>query len=387
MLRRLAVFVLFVLSILAGSYLGGASEPAREIRIRPGTVVRAAPVAKAKRLGVVAEETSLEELGRQGSWIRVRFEGRIGWVSVSALAAADSPPLGVEVDPTHPVSSRPADPERLAQAKKLLGAGAKPGRLGPYALVSDLGDVDRLAFLSRIAAGIEEVYKTRYGRQPIGAPAETIVLFAREAPYLDFLRSDAVLSGAEASGHSGYGIVAIWDGGRPAREIAETLIHEIGHLLDRRAIGPQLPPWLDEGIADDLAHANVSELGAIDPSRLGGASFRAGERIQYFGARAALRQLVEALAEGQATPLPELLAMPWERFVGPGADLHYAEASFFVRYLLAGDEGRLAPGFRRFLEATAGGAAPSAAALTEALGRSWPELEAGFKAWVAAQES
>ncbi|HXU31023.1 MAG TPA: hypothetical protein VN851_10645, partial [Thermoanaerobaculia bacterium] len=209
-----------------------------------------------------------------------------------------------------------------------------------------------------------------------------ILLFEREGAYRTYQDAEGALAGAEASGHSGYGLVAIWDGGRPTREIAETLVHEIVHLVNRRAIGPQLPPWLDEGIADDLAHSRIGEDGALDPATLGGTAFKAGARIQYFGAKAALRQLVEAQGEGTAPSLPDLLAMPWERFVAAGADLHYAQASFFVRYLLSGENGALAPGFRAFLNTVSDGGEPSAEALEKALGRGWPKLESGFRAWV-----
>ncbi len=388
--RRLARFAVgpvlgLTLGLLAPG-VGRAAEPI--LHARAGTVIRRAPNAKAPRIAVLAEPADLPRIGQQGAWVEVRWQEKTGWVSLAGQAdAADNQPLlGSAAEPTHPVAARKPDPGRLARARGLLGSALgkspKSTRLGPYPLVTDLSAPERIAFLDRVAGQVEALYRERYGRTPIGAPAETVLLFENEGAYRTYQDAEGALAGAEASGHSGYGLVAVWDGGRPTREIAETLVHEIVHLLNRRAIGPQLPPWLDEGMADDLAHSRIGDDGALDPATLGGTAFRAGGRIQYFGAKAALRQLVEAQGEGAAPSLPDLLAMPWETFVGTRADLHYAQASFFVRYLLAAESGALAPAFRTFLTQVAEGGEPSAEALEKALGRTWPELEAGFRAWV-----
>ncbi|MEP7012397.1 MAG: hypothetical protein ABJC13_18915 [Acidobacteriota bacterium] len=386
MLRRHLSPLAFVFALL-GSGLGRADEPT--LHVRGGTVIRRAPKATAPRVAVLAEETDLPRIGQQGAWVEVRWEKATGWVSLAGLAGVlgAEPLLGSAPEPTHPVAARKPDPERLARARGLLGSAlpksAKTGsHLGPYPLLTNVAAPERIAFLDRTAGQVETAYRERYGRTPIGAPAETVLLFENEGAYRVYQDAEGALAGAEASGHSGYGLVAIWDGGRPTREIAETLVHEIVHLLNRRAIGPQLPPWLDEGIADDLAHSKIGDDGALDPSTLGGTAFRAGGRIQYFGAKAALRQLVEAQGEGTAPSLPDLFAMPWETFVAEGADLHYAQASFFVRYLLGGENGTLAPGLRAFLNAVADGGEPSAGALEKSLGKNWPELEAGFRVWV-----
>ncbi len=393
---------LALLAISCGIAAGIAFGAEPLLHVRAGTVIRRAPNAKAPRVTVLSEAADLPRISHQGAWVQVRWQAITGWVYLAGQSGGESgqPLLGSAPEPTHPVPARLPEPGRLARARTLLGATnpaksdpkAKKGtaidksgaRLGPYALVTDVSSPDRIAFLDRVAGQIEAAYRERYGRTPIGAPAETVLLFANEGAYRVYQDAEGALAGAEASGHSGYGLVAIWDGGRPTREIAETLVHEFVHLLNRRAIGPQLPPWLDEGIADDLAHSRLGDEGTLDPASLGGTSFRAGARIQYFGARAALRQLVEAQGEGTAPTLPELLAMPWETFVGAEADLHYAQASFFVRYLLSGEAGALAPGFRAFLTAIAEGGEPSAAALERALGKSWLELETGFRAWVVA---
>jgi hypothetical protein len=103
------------------------------------------------------------------------------------------------------------------------------------------------------------------------------------------------------------------------------------------------------------------------------------------GARAVLQGLIEAAGSGTLRPLSELLALEWGDFVRQRGEQNYAQASFFIRYLLQGEQGTLAPGFRSFLAEVAGGAPPDPERLREELGRSWPALDAGFRLWLLNQ--
>jgi hypothetical protein len=298
-------------------------------------------------------------------------------------SAAAARPAGAR--PVRPVEARRPDPSRLKRARARLAGRETASFLGPYALYTDLQDKVRIQYLDRLAAQMEDIYRARYGRQPIGQPAEAIVLYAQESDYQAIQGQDAQLARLSASGHSGYGIVVLFDEGRPRYEVGSTLVHELAHLLNRRALGPLLPSWLDEGIADDLAQSQVSDAGRLQPGTLGGLTVRYGARIQMFGPRSALQQLVVALEEGKTLPLPELLALDWSSFVSHEGSLSYAQSSFWVRYLLDGEGGALAPKFHAFLDAIAAGEPPAPEALRQRLGRSWPELETGFRAWVLAQ--
>ncbi|MGH2628331.1 MAG: hypothetical protein ACRDHY_16965 [Anaerolineales bacterium] len=239
-----------------------------------------------------------------------------------------------------------------------------------------------------MAAAFEDAYRGRYGLAPVGEPAETVVLFAGEAAYRAFQEREAQLAGLAASGHTVPGPVALFDGGRGRAEVAGTLVHELAHLLNRRAIGPALPSWLDEGIADDLALSRIDEAGRLAPGTLGGAVVQEGHRRELFGAPAVLHRLAAGIEEERLRPLPELLDLDWGPFVaGAGARLHYAQASFWVRYLLDGEGGALAPAFRAFLAGVAAGGSVAPEALRSRLSRSWEELEAGFRAWLLAEEA
>jgi hypothetical protein len=238
-----------------------------------------------------------------------------------------------------------------------------------------------------VAGQVEGLYRSRYGREPLGQPAEVALLYAGEETFRAFLAEDAGLGGLTATGHVGYGIVALYDGGRPAGEVGATLVHELAHLLNRRALGPMLPSWLDEGIASDLAGSRIGLDGTLDPARLGGTTMRHERLVRITGAKAGLQLLVEAAGQNTLRPLPELLALDWDDFVRRDGERNYAHAAFWIRYLLEGEGGALAPGFRAFLDSVAAGGPPSPEALRERLGRSWDELEAGFRAWLPARNA
>jgi hypothetical protein len=350
--------------------------------VTPGTRLLAAPREGAPAIAVLSLYANLTVLDHRPGWVRVRFRRDTGWVAFQGDLSGAEPPLGSEPEPVRPVPARPPDPERLERARSRLAPPEVTGRLGPYPLYTDVRDAERLRFLDRVAGQVEGLYRGRYGREPVGRPAEVVLLFAGEGTYRTFLDEDVRLAGLPATGHSAYGIVALFDGGQPAEEVGATLIHELAHLLNRRALGPMLPSWLDEGIANDLASSRIGPDGGLDPSTLGGATLRYERLIRRTGARGSLQRLVNAVDREELRPLPELLALDWDGFVRPDGDLNYAHAAFWVRYLLAGEGGALAPGFQAFLDAVAAGSPPEPKALRERLGRSWEELDAGFRSWV-----
>jgi hypothetical protein len=365
---------------------GEVRGAAEQIWLVPGMALRGEPDRAAPALAVVEVIANLPVLERRGEWARVAYRRQEGWVLAPQKAA--EPPLGSAPEPVRPVPALPPDPGRLARAREMLGtvaaaSASAPGRLGPYPLLTDVERPDLLAFLSRAAEAAETVYEARYGRKPLGEPAEAVVLFADPRRYQAFQASEARLAGLAASGHSGHGIVALYAGAESPAPIAATLVHELTHLLNRRALGPALPPWLDEGLAGDLGGSAFSAEGDLLPELLGGEAVASPGRIDYHGSRAALSRLAEAIEAGSAPSLEVLLTLPWEEFVDPArSELCYAASALFIRYLLTAEDGSLAVPFRGFLAAVAEGRPPSADALVQHLGRPLPRLEPGFRAWV-----
>jgi hypothetical protein len=295
------------------------------------------------------------------------------------------PPLGNAALPVLPAAPRPPDPRRLARARALLSGAVKTGRLGGYKLYTDLDNPERLRLLDALAAGLEGTYAARYGLRPVGKPAEAVVLYARQSEFEVLQRQDPKLADVEASGQYGYGVVALFDGGRAGTEVGSTLVHEITHLLNRRAVGPQLPSWLDEGMAEDLALSRLEPDGRLVAGSLGGAVVRGGQRLQIYGALSSLARLASAVEAGKLLPVGQLLALDQQAFVRDQARLTYTHSAFWVRYLLAGENGSLAPAFHSFLAAIAAGGPASPEALGARLGRPWEDLDKGFAAWVRAE--
>ena len=292
------------------------------------------------------------------------------------------PPLGRATELTLPLPGRPADPGRLERARGRLGAGALERRAGPYRLVTDVADATLLARADRLASGLEALFAARYGLRAVGEARETIVLFADDAAYRAEQAADRELAPvAAATGHAGHGLVLLYRGERHADEVLGTLAHELAHLLTRRAIGPALPPWLDEGIADDLGASRIDTAGNLLPDTFSRSERPRDREVEISGGEAGLRRLVSALVAPDPPRVETLLARDWESFVAaPGAELAYAQATCLVRFLLA--ERELAGPFRGFLAAIAGGAPATPDALLRALGRSADELDRGLRAWV-----
>lgn len=350
--------------------------------LEPGTRLLAEPRAGAPAVWVMEAYANLPVVERQGQWARLRQGSHRGWVLLPEPQDLP-PPLGRDPEPPRPLPARPPDPEWLAVARSFLSGNEASGFLGPYALYTDAWDSRLLRYLHNLVSQVEGTYIQRYGLQPVSEAAEAVVLFARLKDYQDFLRQEERLAHLPARGHTARGVVALFWGFRSPPAVGETLVHELAHLLNRRSLGPALPPWLDEGIAEDLAYSRLDETGSLEPRELGGEILESSGGRHFRGAPAALILLDQGMAEGRTLPLPALLALPWEEFVDPGREqLHYAQSAFFVRYLMEGEEGRLAPDFRAFLRSVAAGGSVVAEALQEPLGREWTELEEGFREWV-----
>lgn len=214
----------------------------------------------------------------------------------------------------------------------------------------------------------------------MGAAAEAVALFRTRASYEEYVRR----SGGPRSetGHVAGGLVALYRQGRLMEDVRTTLLHELTHLLGKRALGPALPSWLDEGMADDLANSRVGEGGRLVPGSLSETTLHSGVFFETHGGAASRELLRGQLAGGRLIPLAELTALDDEavRSVTPRG-FAYAESSFFIRYLLAGE---LAGRFRGFLREVAAGMPATPEALLDALQTSWPALDAGLAEWILA---
>jgi len=360
--------------------------PVGEVWVRPGSPLRERPDAAAEAVERTASWVLLPVVERRDGWAAVLRGGRPLWLADAALSGPEERPLGSEPLPPGPVAPAPPDPALLAEARRLLGPEAWEARLGPYVLLSDLPTREPVASLAAAVEMAEGAYRARTGLAPAAAAGGTIVLFAREASYRELQAGEEGIAGLPASGHALGAFVALFAGGQGGDETASVLLHELAHLLNQRAIGPALPPWLDEGLAEDLAGSARDAAGRPLPGTYGGLLRREKERWSATGGSAALAEAARALERAPGPLLPGLLELDRDRFLGgepPGVS--YALAFLFVRFLFEGEGGALAPAFRAFLADVAAGAPATAAALGARLDRGWPAVEAAWRAFVAAE--
>ena len=176
------------------------------------------------------------------------------------------------------------------------------------------------------------------------------------------------------------------------------LVHELTHLLQRRAFPGSLPRWLSEGMAEDLAWCRVDESGRLQLGSIQGLFFMKGSAridVDSQGPSAALGHYVGMLDNAplgphgieKALPLEDLLAFD---LAGLGnvqggylrgvSRLKVTAAGLFVRFLL--DDGPRAKRFRTFLASVAAGGASDSQALIRALDAEPSALEHAFDDWV-----
>lgn len=360
---------------VAGERAETPPAPKRLVWVQPGVRVRQSP----SRESVVVDQTEqilhLEVVEEEGAWLRVADGGQLeGWIDLDE-PRDPTPPLGMGTLPPTPVAAQSASPEILARARELMGDDAEAVQLGPYRGWADFHDPGLLHSLQRVAASAERAYRARYGLEPIGEPSETLLFFGRRKTYEAFRDSWSGLEGLDSGGHTGGGVVALYRYGRTQVELELTLAHELAHLLNRRALGPALPPWLDEGLAEDFAQRGLPQL--LSPSGLENRYFlQRGDRVVFFGSPAAVERLRSALAERAVPSFGELLDLDWQAFVrSDDSSLHYATSGLLVTHLL---ESR-GVAFHAFLEAVRDGQFPDMETLSASLGVSAQALDRSFR--------
>lgn len=352
----------------------------------PGQPVLAAPgVAAGGR--VLPSLAYLPILAREGGWSQVLYQGDVGWVDESwkpphARRAARQGGIRRHVEPP-----RASSFERVHKARKILGQRRTDRKLGPYKLWTDVHDAELLSFLDELAVVAEEAYFARFARLPSGDPLRTAVLFAREEDYRVYGAASGLGDGH--SGHAGGGVLASYTAGRPRGDVASTLVHEIAHLLNARALSWDLPPWLEEGMASELGGVWVEATG-VD-----GADGRRGSVVASFRGYddhdQRMVHLAEQSKEGRLPELARILLLDRDGFYKRDTGLHYSYSAALVRYLLDGDRGRYRDGFQRFLERVANGYLANPALFLDSFGTKETSflvaLDRDFRSWIAAEHT
>lgn len=362
----------------------GRYDARPDVWVSPEMPLFGAPAADAEVVLTFDRYANLPLLEERDGWRHVRWRDHRGWL---APVPDDGPILGNDPEPPGPLPARTPDAERLAAARALLGLGTSVRKLGPYTLYTDSRNQMLLDRLARLATQLDDIYASRFGRRAIGEPAEAVILFEHQADYRTFQHQSASLAGLNAAGHAGWGMAALYRGDQDLDDVTAVFIHELTHLINRRAIGPGLPLWLNEGLAEALSSSRILPWGGIDPEAWGGHRRKAGPRTLFSGEWVARKNLQHALAEDALPALDNVIGLDDDSFQhrSPRPGLHYTLAGSFLRYLLDGDEQKHRAAFRGFLADVASGGAPSGEALRTLLDTSWDMLDTGYRAWLVEQ--
>ena len=367
------------------------SSESRYVWVQPGVSLHAEPDFQSPILETVTSIRNLSVIRRSGDWYWV-WVPRSGarplraWVRLEDYRHPEPEAL-LQADPVLPLPAAPPDPERIAIARgQMRDSGVEVG-CGPQTIVTDAPETDVVRLCARLTGSLESLYRERYGLEPVGPPAEAILVFGQREAYLAFRDLEPVsLDTGLAHASPGRGYMALYTGQRPTGEVMATLVHESTHLLNRRSLGPALPAWLNEGMADDLAQSRIDTAGRIDPEKLGGEVRQEDGKIVRSGGLAAAIELQEAIRDEALPSLRDLVAMEEQQFHrADRVQLHYALSSLWVRYLVSDADPALRDGFRHFLQDIAGGTALEPELLTDRLARDWDELESDFRIWIHLQ--
>ena len=305
---------------------------------------------------------------------------------ISAESAAPVVPV--------PVVAEPSRGSPLARALALLGDDYVTRDLGEWTLYTDLDRRRVVRAFEQFAPRVEPAYRERFGLAPLEpVDAESIVLFTREEDYRLYLEDEPQLAGVVSAGHAGNGIAVLFSGGRSPEELTGLALHELTHLLSRRATATPLRPWLEEGIASDLGYNRVEGSGEIRLGTLArgsGTSYvtrtAGGNLVSSFssGPRAMLWFLLEQRRIRNGVPLVELLDLTQTEFLaGEDVQLRYATSGFLVRFLLDGEKRMYRESFLAFLQRAAAGGPSGGVGLEAALGVRLEELSAELDSWLA----
>lgn len=363
-----------------------------QVWVEGGVPVRTSPHPDSEVLARVEFLGNYSVIERRGDWFHIHryfADHRVldGWIVLDGYEEPSIERLQ-RPEPVLPLMAVPPEPEKVRRARSFMEGGGVEARCGPYILFTDARDSSIAEDCGQLASRLEGVYRDRFGLSPVGSPAEAIFLFLSQDSYDAFISDDERIP-AEKGGHAApaSGYLALHSEDLPRQAVISTLVHELTHLINRRALGPALPPWLSEGLADDLAESRLDELGHLVPGELGGFSLTSEAVIQHFGGTVSTGNLIEALDSSELPELRDLVQMGSEEFhEAPREALHYALSSFWVRYLLSGAPGSEPAGFRAYLAAVASGESITRGLLIDRLGGDWRRLEAGFRTWLRFQK-
>lgn len=260
-----------------------------------------------------------------GVWIRIRFAGIYGWFlerakQVDQVAAFYENPSRMErrsrlaeLARSH-FARQPTELTWTLDSRHENGVAAgEPTVSVPVRIFSDRGR-RVVRPLRELGVCLPDLYASRFGPVTSSGPLPVdIFVFADQEEYERFAAQELATSIQESGGLELDGLVLI-DGEATDLNVIGTVAHELAHVLNRFSFAQeQLPVWIEEAIAEDVAHA-VEEALVLDDSlcsRPGGWSrTRVVESTEFVDGKATRRSDTQRSGRGRSILCYE----------GPGVD-------------------------------------------------------------------
>ncbi len=279
-------------------------------------------------------------------------------VSLGALAAIDAP-----AQPEAALRDQAA-PGQGRQATASWWDRTAPGRKGAptskhYRLRSDLTPDETRRYAAHQDLMYGEYMKRLGSLRLRTPPVLDVMMFAKRQDYLDTLRTRFGIDGSGSGGmffvSQNGSALAYFTEGVPEARVKHVIQHEGFHQVAHAYFGNDLPPWVNEGLAEFFGEAIIVGddvvLGQSRPSVVG--------------------TVAEAARDDKHLAFPDLLDMTGERWnanLRSGeAALQYNQSWSMVHFLVYGDGGRYQQAFEGLLRLLNQGVPPMAA-FEQALG-------------------
>ena len=243
-----------------------------------------------------------------GEWLRVRYAGVYGWYRASEK----------ELDQVAALFENAARLERRQRLGDLARAlfEKPPTELSwslthgegivevPVRLFADLRRAE-VRVLRDLISCAPALYAARFGPAlpSRGLPVDVFVFGQREE-YDGFVDSELATSIQESGGLELDGLVFV-NGETTELNRVGTVAHELTHVLNRFAFPPEtLPVWIEEGMAEDIAHSvEAGVLAGRSPcsSPGGWARTRVRESTEFVDGRPTRRTDLQRTGRGRVT--------------------------------------------------------------------------------------
>ena len=222
-----------------------------------------------------------------------------------------------------------------------------------YTIRSDLGSAQTKQYADHLDTMYGEFTKqliAQSGLRKRSPEYPNVLIFAKQQDYLDTLRTQYGINGTGSGGMffvspRGAGL-AFWVEGLPKQRVEHVIQHEGFHQFAYAFFGNEMPPWLNEGLAEFFGEAVVEGSSVI----IGQASPQVVDQVR------------KAVNQEKYIPFMDLLQMDDQRWNGNvrngSAGLQYMQSWSMVQFLVYGEDGKYGTSFTAMLKLLNDGTKP-----------------------------